>query len=126
MRRLTRGDACIIACVAMIAVVPIFFVGPAATTTARANELTCTSSRVTSAIKGTVEGTNMLGWKPKVFELYDYRSNPDLGGKPEFMTDVVSPCKVTLMTDRGEIGFSYRWKIIDGKGFLLGQLGEPN
>jgi hypothetical protein len=32
---------------------------------------------------------------------------------------------LNIVTDRGEFGFSYGWKLIDGDTFVTGQLGDP-
>jgi hypothetical protein len=68
-----------------------------------------------------------LGGPPiKILKFYNYRGNPDLGAVPAPLTDTKNPCKVNVITDRGEFGFTYGWKVIDGDTFVVGQLGDPD
>jgi hypothetical protein len=68
----------------------------------------------------------MGGPRAKIFKFYSYRGNPDLGKAPASWTDTKSPCKVNIITDRGEFGFTYGWKLIEGDTFVTGQPGDPD
>jgi hypothetical protein len=58
----------------------------------------------------------------KVLKFYNFHANPNYGKPPSPLTDTASPCAVSTVTDRGEFGFTYRWKRIDGDLFMLVQI----
>ena len=91
--------------------------------------LTCTSRTITGTLKAILDkGMDLpLGaGHLTVLKQSDYRPNPDLGAAPAFLVDTKSLCKVNILTSRGEFGFTYGWKIIEGEVYVMGQIGEPD
>ena len=91
--------------------------------------LSCTSDYITRGLKHMLDNRVTLPFGAgnlKVFKQFEYRPNPAFGKSAAFMVDTKSPCKVNIMTSRGELGFTYGWKVIDGEVYMTGQIDEPD
>jgi hypothetical protein len=65
----------------------------------------------------------------KLFDVYNMRPNPAFGMQQSAvaqLVDVSNPCKATILTDRGDFGFTFGWKTVNNKTYILGQLGDPS
>ena len=111
---------------AAVVVLMAFLVPPS--TLRPAEPLSCGSRTVIETVQRMASGMNwpLGGPTVKVFRFYNYRGNPNLGEAPTSLTDTRNPCKVNILTDRGEFGFTYGWKLVDGDIFVMGQLGDPD
>jgi hypothetical protein len=90
--------------------------------------LSCANALVVETVQRMAAGMSwpLGGPTIKIFKFYNYRVNPSIGAEPTLFTDTKSPCKVNMITDRGEFGFTYGWKLVDAEVFVMGQIGAPD
>ncbi|HLB97834.1 MAG TPA: hypothetical protein VJK90_09245 [Acetobacteraceae bacterium] len=63
----------------------------------------------------------------RVLDMMKFRQNPDRGHfVGPVLHDSSLPCKVNIVTQRGEFGFVYGYKAIEGKVYLVGNLADPD
>ena len=85
----------------------------------------CTNPQLEGATQKMISGMSwpLGGGKIQLLKAYNYRDNPVF--KPDNTDPDMRPCKVSLLTDRGEFGFVYGTKQIDGDWYILGQISDP-
>jgi hypothetical protein len=106
-------------------IVIFLFVGPSTVTPwAPPVDYACDSAYSTQALTRLI-GTMKLPLSDapiKLFKLYDYRANPNLGKTGVLFGDSVSPCEVTAVTNHGEVPFTYGWKKIDRDNYISARI----